>query len=46
MYHYDCDQINNKEAKYYFGILDVVVEVLKLHIYILYPILTYSFLLS
>ena len=39
MYHYDCDNMNNKEAKYYFTILNVVVKVLKLHIYILYPTL-------
>ena len=39
MYHYDCVNMNNKEAKYYFSILNVVVEVLKLHIYILYPTL-------
>ena len=34
MYHYECDKLNNKEAKYYFSILNVVVEVLKLLIYI------------
>ena len=39
MYHYDCVNMNNKEAKYYFSILNVGIEVLQLHIYILYPTL-------
>ena len=41
MYHYEYDKINNKEAKYYFGVLNVVVEVLKLLIYISIHIASY-----
>ena len=34
MYHYDCVNMNNKEAKYYFSILNEGVEVSELLIYI------------
>ena len=42
MDHYDCDKMNNKEAKYYFSIHNVWIEVSKLlqylhiHIYLIY----------